>query len=225
MAHIYPIPYERPALNNVATVWQPCCKDGKGPPLSQIARQTNIPLIRVRFALQQIHIVHQPKAYQTQIPKQTRKNPKPCPSHKGFRAIAQQKREPRLEGVAKKRAHQPKKPSVPAEGSPACQSKGTQLAKAKEPGSPKRRNPACQPKPWRRLVEAAGVEPASENAHHIEPTCVSDPCVSAVDWRTSKTPTTQSDCFQPFAPNRSQGQSRHMTPFDPHASLRTAAAT
>ena len=34
--------------------------------------------------------------------------------------------------------------------------------------------PACQPKPWRRLVEAAGVEPASEMACHDKTTCVSD---------------------------------------------------
>jgi len=33
---------------------------------------------------------------------------------------------------------------------------------------------AGQPKPWRRLVEAAGVEPASEMACHDKTTCVSD---------------------------------------------------
>ena len=32
---------------------------------------------------------------------------------------------------------------------------------------------ACQPKPWRRLVEAAGVEPASEMARPDKTTCVS----------------------------------------------------
>ena len=35
------------------------------------------------------------------------------------------------------------------------------------------KSPACQPKPWRRLVEAAGVEPASEMARHDKTTCVS----------------------------------------------------
>jgi len=42
-------------------------------------------------------------------------------------------------------------------------------------------------------VEAAGVEPASENAQSVETTRVSDSYVSAVNWRTSKTPTTQLD--------------------------------
>ena len=32
---------------------------------------------------------------------------------------------------------------------------------------------ACQPKPWRRLVEAAGVEPASEKVCREKTTCVS----------------------------------------------------
>ena len=32
---------------------------------------------------------------------------------------------------------------------------------------------ACQPEPWRRLVEAAGVEPASEKVPRKETTCVS----------------------------------------------------
>ncbi len=36
---------------------------------------------------------------------------------------------------------------------------------------------ACQPKPWRRLVEATGVEPASEKVYYEKTTCVSDSVV------------------------------------------------
>ena len=37
-----------------------------------------------------------------------------------------------------------------------------------------------------KLVEAAGVEPASEKAHRAKPTCVSDSGVSATPYKTGK---------------------------------------